>query len=716
MPPSKVSLFVTAAGGLEPLLAEELAGLGLEALSESKGGVHASASVEAAYRACLWSRFASRVLLVVDRAPIDTQDELYEWLRGLPWEDHLPVDGTMAVDCNGAGAGIDNTQYGARRVKDAVVDRLRERFGSRPSVALDRPDVRLNCHLTELNAEIRIDLSGEPLHRRGYRARQGGAPLKESLAAALLARCGWPGTGDAALPALVDPLCGSGTLLIEAGWMAGDHAPGLLREYYGFHGWKGHDPALWQRLVTEAGERWSTGRSRVPRLVGFDMDASAIAAAKDNAERAGLGALAHLERRPLSRVTPPADTPTGLVVTNPPYGERLGDAGQLRILYGQLGHRMKRHFPGWHVGVLAGSDEQLGDIGLRADRRYTLFNGALRCRLGVFSVNADSDRAPMPARDLANRLNKNLRHLRRWAKREDVHCYRVYDADLPEYALAVDLYQGEEETGVHVQEYEAPRTVDADKAARRLHDALLAIPEALGVDAEAMRLKTRRRQSGTSQYQRQGETGRAFIVREGAARLWVNLDDFLDTGLFLDHRPVRRWLHENAGDRTLLNLFAYTGAATVQAALGGARSTLSVDLSKRYLEWTQRNLRLNRLSPRQHRVERTDCLKWLARQSAAANPQQFDLIFLDPPTFSTSKGMAEVLDIQRDHAALIDRAMTLLAPSGTLVFSSNARRFRLDDTVGERHAVRDVTAWSIPEDFRRNQRIHRCFMIRHRQY
>jgi len=706
-------LFISAAGGLEPLLRRELESLGLADLEETRGGVHARGPLDAAYRACLWSRFASRVLLVIDRAPVGSPDELYDWLHGLPWEEHVPVPGTMAVECVGRGVGIDNTQYGGQRVKDAVVDRLRARLGDRPSVNRERPDVRLHCHLTELAAEVRIDLSGEPLHRRGYRVRQTGAPLKESLAAAVLARAGWPGDGDSQIPALVDPLCGSGTILIEGAWMAGDHAPGLLRPYFGFQGWRQHQPAVWDALLEDARQRWAEGKARLPRLVGYDMDAAAVRAALENAARADLQGLVHVERRSLSRVRLPANVDRGLLVTNPPYGERLGELQQLRILYGQLGYRLKRQFPGWRAAVLAGSDEQLGEMGLRADRRYTLYNGALRCRLGLFSVSPDADKAPPPAAELGNRLAKNLRHLRKWARRDDVSCYRVYDADLPEYALAVDLYQGEEQTGVHVQEYEAPRSVDAEKAARRLHDALLAIPEVLDVPPEPMRLKTRRRQSGKAQYERQSDQGRDFVVREGAARLWVNLDAYLDTGLFLDHRPVRRWLFEHSEGRTLLNLFCYTGAATVQAALGGALGSLSIDLSNRYLDWTRRNLRLNRLDTGAHRLERADCLSWLGRTAAGSSRPRFDLIFLDPPTFSTSKSMNDTLDVQRDHKQLVHRAMRLLAPEGTLIFSTNARRFELDPDIEQSFRVEDVTAWSIPEDFRRNRRIHRCFMIRH---
>lgn len=704
-----LNLFISAARGLEPMLVEELTALGLEDVKEGRGGVSAKGDLAAAYRACLWSRLASRVLLVLDRAPLDTPDELYTWIRGIRWEDHIPVPGSMAVDCVGIGVGIDNTQFGAMKVKDAVVDRLRAKVGDRPNVAKERPDVRLHCHLTERGAQISIDLSGEPLHRRGYRREETGAPLKESLAAAMLYRAGWPDMPPGT--PLVDPMCGSGTLLIEAAWIAGDHAPGLNRTYFGFSGWLGHQADTWKALIDEAIQRWEDGQANIGKLTGYDIDPKAIRTTLANAGHADLTDRIHAERRPISQATAPAGQ-AGLVITNPPYGERLGEIHQLQILYGQLGFRLKRQFPGWRAAVLAGSDEQLRDLGLRADRRYTLFNGALRCRLGVFSVSQDSHEAPLPAIDLANRIQKNLKHLRKWVQREAIDCYRIYDADLPEYALAIDIYQGEERRMLHVQEYEAPKTVDADKAARRLHDALLAIPDAVGIPPEDMRLKTRRKQSGKQQYERVDDTGTDFIVREGKARLWVNLDDYLDTGLFLDHRTVRLWLAENSQGKRLLNLFSYTSAATVHAALGGAKDSLSLDLSKTYLSWSERNFKLNRLNPKQHRLERADCLDWLQYQANSDRRLQFDLIFFDPPTFSTSKAMKGTLDIQRDHAGLVRQAMALLAPGGTLVFSTNARKFKLDAGLEDDFAVEDVTRWSIPEDFGRNQRIHRCFFVR----
>jgi 23S rRNA (guanine2445-N2)-methyltransferase / 23S rRNA (guanine2069-N7)-methyltransferase len=287
------------------------------------------------------------------------------------------------------------------------------------------------------------------------------------------------------------------------------------------------------------------------------------------------------------------------------------------------------------------------DLGLRARRLHTLFNGALECRLLQFEVAPEwfaalpgehGRKPPEVAAEefgegaamFANRLRKNLRNLGRWARQSGVTCYRLYDADLPEYAVAVDLY----EQWVHVQEYEAPATVDAKKAESRLREALAVLPTVLEVPPGNVFLKVRRRQKGASQYEKFDRRGEFHEVREGECRFLVNFTDYLDTGLFLDHRPTRQLLREMAAGKSFLNLFAYTGAATVYAAAGGARATTTVDLSSVYLDWAKRNLALNGFSGPQHEFVRADCLEWLQRER-----RRFDLIFLDPPTFSTSKRM-----------------------------------------------------------------------------
>ena len=315
------------------------------------------------------------------------------------------------------------------------------------------------------------------------------------------------------------------------------------------------------------------------------------------------------------------------------------------------------------------------------------------------------------ARMFANRLRKNLRTLGAWARREGVDCYRLYDADMPEYAVAVDLYQGAS-LWVHCQEYAPPRSVDPAQAAHRLDEAMAVLPDVLGVAPEQVFLKVRQRQKGANQYEKIAQEGRFHEVREGPCRLLVNFTDYLDTGLFLDHRRTRVLVGQLAGGRSFLNLFAYTGSASVHAALGGASSTTTVDLSHTYQEWARRNLALNGIKGPLHRLIQADCLEWLEQSSRGATGDRYGVIFLDPPTFSSSKRMRGTLDVQRDHARLVRQAVHLLEPDGILIFSNNFRRFRMDPQILGQFAVEDITARTLPRDFARNPRIHNCWMIR----
>ncbi|MEE4305058.1 MAG: bifunctional 23S rRNA (guanine(2069)-N(7))-methyltransferase RlmK/23S rRNA (guanine(2445)-N(2))-methyltransferase RlmL, partial [Wenzhouxiangella sp.] len=691
--------------GLQDLLAEELRSLGLAHAHPQRGGATFEADLAGAYRACLWSRIANRVLLPIGQFEAEDDDGLYRGAGAIDWSAHLGVDSSLAVDFTGIRAAISHSRFAAQRVKDAVVDQLRTSTGARPSVDVREPDVRINVHMHRTNVTVAIDLSGESLHKRGYRETGVAAPLKENLAAAMLYRADWPEIA-AAGGGFVDPMCGSGTLAIEAAWMAADSAPGLLRTRFGFLRWRGHDDEGWKELVDEALERQEAGLERLPPMAAFDSDRQAIRLAMANVERAGLSGRIHVERREIAAAAMPAATDRGLVATNPPYGERIGEQHELLPLYLRLGETLRTRFPGWRAVVLNGAGCQ---IGLKPDKSWQFFNGPLECRLERFEIAAETEgtRAE-PAQDLVNRLQKNERQLRKWLKREAVTCYRLYDADIPEYAMAVDVYGGESGRWLHVQEYEPPASVDAGKAQGRLRAALSAIPAATGVPPERMVFKVRRRQRGGEQYKRMSDQSRTLVVREGPCRLEVNLTDYLDTGLFLDHRPVRHWLGEHARGKRLLNLFCYTGAATVHAVVGGAASTTSVDLSKTYLAWLRRNLALNDRDERRHRTVHADAREWLANCK-----ETFDLIFLDPPSFSNSKRMEGSLDVQRDHVAMIDDAMSCLSEEGTLVFSTNLRSFNLDSGLADRYCVDDRTRWSIPRDFERNSRIHQCWIIRH---
>lgn len=698
-------MFATAPRGLEELLAEELGGLGMIAVRVRRGGAEFESDLAGAYRACLWSRVANRILLPLVQFEADDDHALYAGVRTIAWADHLGPENTLAVDFTGIKATIGHSRFAEQRVKDAVVDQMRETTGDRPSVDTATPDVRINVHMHRAEVSVALDLSGDSLHRRGYRAPGTAAPMKENLAAAILLRGDWPGLATDR-GGFCDPMCGSGTVAIEAAWIAGDCAPGLLRTRFGFQHWRGHDDAAWKALVDEALERQEAGLARIPPIVAFDHDPAEIRLALQNVQRAGLAKHLHVERRELGEARPPEDCASGLVAVNPPYGERLAEQHELLPLYLRLGETLRRHFPGWRAMVLNGSGCQ---IGLKPERTWQMDNGPIQCRLERFEISAEpADAGRQPAEDLVNRVRKNRKQLGKWLTRNDIQCYRVYDADIPEYALAVDVYGTDDGDWLHVQEYEPPATVDARQAQSRLRAALTALPDALAIAHDRMVFKVRRRQRGREQYERQAEQGRYLVVREGRCRLLVNLTDHLDTGLFLDHRNVRLWLAESAAGKSVLNLFSYTGAATVHAAVGGARSSTSVDLSRTYLDWFKRNLALNGLDDGPHRAIRADVAEWLAQCR-----EHFDLIFLDPPSFSNSKKMDSALDIQRDHARLIREAMRCLAADGVLIFSTNLRRFRLDDDLADEYEIEDRSAWSIPKDFERNRKIHQCWFIRH---
>ncbi|MBF0424655.1 MAG: class I SAM-dependent methyltransferase, partial [Magnetococcales bacterium] len=304
---------------------------------------------------------------------------------------------------------------------------------------------------------------------------------------------------------------------------------------------------------------------------------------------------------------------------------------------------------------------------------------------------------------LANRLRKNLREWGKWARREEIYCYRVYDADMPEYALAIDHYDGY----LHIQEYQAPATVDPEKARERLVEALAILPEVFDLSPERVFFKVRQRQRGSDQYQKVDTTGKRFSVREGGLWFLVNLSDYLDVGLFPGHRRVRAMLRTLSAGRHFLNLFGYTGSATLYAAAGGAASTTTVDLSPTYLEWAGANLELNGFAGGRHRLIEGDCLAWIDQER-----RPYDLIFLDPPTFSNSKRMVGIFDVQRDYLDLIVRASRLLSPEGILLFSTHFEKFRPQWTELPDHLeVSDLTTATLAPDFRRHPRGHHCWRI-----
>jgi len=715
--------------GLGELLARELTAFAATEVREQSTSVSFCGTLETAYRACLWSRTANRVFLELAQFQAPDADAFYSAAREIDWSIHIASGATLACDFTGQHPTLIHTHFAALKLKDAICDELRARAGYRPDIATERPSVRVHAHAHGTAITLALDLAGESLHRRGYRGEAGEAPLKENLAAGILLRSGWAELAARGAEFL-DPMCGSGTIVIEAAMIAADIAPGLNREYFGFLGWSQHDPELWLRLRAEARSRSRAQEPAALVIRGQDKDAAAVRNARANARHAGVATLVQFSQGALREAAPvqlASAAVIGFMCTNPPYGVRLEDRDAARATHRELGAVLREHFCGWQAAVL--TDPQCGlELGIRAYRTHVVWNGALECRLLRLKIDPQSIiagtrrgagaevdpslRDTPGAQMFANRLAKNVKRLRAWARAAQVSCYRLYDADMPEYSLAIDLYKTVSDgmTWLYVQEYAAPATVDPQAAKRRRNEALSVLTDVCGVPAERIRVRLRRKTPRGEQYRKLDEQSTFHVVEEGGLKFRVNFDDYLDTGLFLDHRMTRGRLREAASGKRFLNLFAYTGTATVYAAAARASSSTSVDLSHTYLDWAARNLALNGLEGPKHLLVRADCREWLA--AARQKRERFDLVFLDPPTFSNSKRMHSVLDIRRDHAALADACAPLLAPGGLLVFSTNAQRFRLDESLQERFRIDDISAQTLPVDFERNPKIHRCFELR----
>ncbi|MEM1402454.1 MAG: bifunctional 23S rRNA (guanine(2069)-N(7))-methyltransferase RlmK/23S rRNA (guanine(2445)-N(2))-methyltransferase RlmL [Pseudomonadota bacterium] len=715
---------------LSYLLVAELGELGAEGRELRPGTVAFEGSRALMYRVCLWSRIATRVLLPVGEGSAADASELHASVMALPWPEVLHEDSSFVVDFSGTHGEIRNTSFGAQQCKDAIVDRCRRDGATGIRQDLKKPDVRISARLHNDRIDLALDMVGESLHRRGYRRGTGQAPLKENLAAALLRRAGWH-DGAKEGWALLDPMCGSATFLLEAAFIAADHAPALGRSEFGFMSWKHHDPEQWRMIVADAKGRSQRGQERgLPELRGYDGDARVIRRAQENIAAAGMEKWVRVSVKSLREVKKPTHKPlpVGLVICNPPYGERLGDRDTLPALYASLGEVISREFEGWEAAILA-PDLDIGrKLGLRSFRQHSFYNGRLpitllRLKLTdnrfVDPLSGSEERGNRDANDqldaghmlddggrmFANRVRKNEKRLSSWVKHAGTDAYRIYDADMPEYAVAVDRYGD----WLHVAEYAAPATVAAAAASARLEQVRLALPDAAQTPDDRIVFKQRERQRGTRQYERQGRSQREFSVREGEARLLVNLHDYLDTGLFLDHRPLRLMIGAEAKGKRFLNLFAYTGTATVHAALGGARQTMSVDLSNTYLSWLGRNLAHNGLSEARHRRERADVMEWLQ-----GGDDLYDVILLDPPSFSNSKRTEATFDVQRDHVSLLREAMNRLSPQGKLYFSNNRRKFRLSSEISEHFVCEDITSRTIDKDFPRRPPPHQCWLLRHK--
>lgn len=692
--------------------------------ADAKGGrtgqVLFSGGREAICRANIHLRSADRVTIKLASFQAEDFGQLYDRTYALNWQDWIPADGAFPVRGRSIASQLSSVPACQKIVKKAIVDKLLAAHGA-AELPETGPVYTVEVALLKNVAELTIDTTGAGLNKRGWHTQGGQAPLKETLAAALIDLSFWKPDRP-----FFDPFCGSGTIAIEAARLARNIAPGVDRSFVA-ETWPVIDPQLWQQVRTEAraAERPPTGES----IMATDIDPREIEIARAHAEAAGVADDIHFQQMDFREIS--TRKPYGCLISNPPYGQRVGDVDELHAIYAAMPDVFRR-LKTWSFYVLTNYGPFEKVLAQPADRRRKLYNGPIECtyyqfhgprppksgqapppqQLRVVDPEAPSQQTPAfgglvehnieQAEVFSNRLQKNARHLRRWPKK-GITCYRLYDRDIPEVPLVVEKY----ENYLHISEWERPHERTAAEHADWLELMKSTAAEALEIDPEHVYLKTRKRQKGLEQYEKFGQSGQAILVNEAGLRFEVNLADYLDTGLFLDHRNTRQMVRDKAAGKRFLNLFCYTGSFTVYAAAGGAASTTSVDLSANYIEWARRNLNHNDLAGPGHRFVVADCLDFVTRQ---AEGQTYDLAVVDPPTFSNSKRLQEDFDIQRDYPRLLRAVLRLMSPGGLIYFSSNFRRLKFDESELPGARVHEISKQTVPEDFR-NQRIHRCWAI-----
>lgn len=842
--------------GFEAALADELRGMGLRQVRPLKGRVAFAGSPADAERACLWSRLASRIFVVLGRFACTDAEDLYEATRSIAWERILRAGATIAVTARGTNDELRNSHFAALRVKDALCDRMLEVEGRRPNVDTDDPDARISLTLRGNRASIQLDLSGDPLFKRLPReATRTHAVhvLRPDYAALACAQGNWQEICSAALtntkdamrdedtaasadgsvppngsvpadvsalagstverptptlPVLIDACCAGGGVVLEAASILADRAPGLERRNWGFQSWSEHDAATWRELLNEADRRAELAKGRVARIVATDPSGDAVACARRILKAAGLADRVIFAQPDLDKISRKlmmsaccGGEPRGLVFLDTtetaiskmsrvldlatslhagacgadPVRAMLSTMPTVALTRDDLLIRTLGE-PARSLRVMPNNEEAEFFIFSAANGAISAGEGNVAAEDSMPAEDAvESSVAPSPATTLidlgdgkpcpvlipeseqfARRLRKVAKLRRKWAQREGVTCYRVYDADLPDYSAAIDLYEGSATTPgrwLVIAEYAAPREVDPALAEARLLDILTLAPRILQVDPDNVFAKARIRSRGGSQYGKQAggtspsgqhgkggkprggcggsasnrpsqgagsgtpsdiRTRRLPLIEEGGLTFAVNFNDYLDTGIFLDHRITRGLVREHArGKRFFLNLFAYTGTATCYAADAGVEETVTVDLSNTYLDWAERNMEQNGFVGPDHHYVRADVMSWIRDMRQTRN--RWDLIFCDPPTFSNSSKMGRhTWDVQRDHVELLVGLSRLLSREGEAIFSCNLRTFRPDIEELARAGVvlTDITGETIPEDFARNKKIHHCYLVK----
>ena len=694
---------------LELLLKDELITLGAENVAEKLSGVLFNASAEVLMRSLLWSRLANRILVLINQIKVNDAKELYDAIYQTDWLDQVNLTPrTLAINFKGVNKELRNTQYSSQVVKDAICDRIREVTNNRPDIVKSNADLSVSVVLKNRQILVYQDISGRSLHLRGYRQSLTAAPLKENLAAAVLIRANWPELSKQNHN-LIDPMCGSGTFLTEGYLIACDIAPGLTNPKYCVDSWRYFDEDTWNELLFEAKTRMIAGIDDFKgQIIGADHHKDSVKITEEHAYQLNAEDKIQCQYKTFDNFSIPAKN--NLIVCNPPYGVRLKK--NVDATWRQLGQWMADKALGSKAAIMTHAKNQGFLLGFRATKSWKLMNGDLLITLITFDIDSNAKlnapqgqkhALPETAQMVANRIKKNLAKLKKWINKEGINCYRVYDADIPEYAVAIDVYNNH----VNIQEYKAPKTIPEKKTKKRLEDAVLGAQVALNVKNDKVHIKTRQKQASNNQYERRVVDSADMIVHEQDRKYLVNLEKYLDTGLFLDHRWIRNYIQENSRGKSLLNLFSYTGSVTVAAVMGGATKTTSVDSSKTYLNWAKENFKINRVDLYKHKLIRNDVLEYLSSCS-----HKFDIVFVDPPTYSNSHSRETDWDVQRDHKQMLLACKRVLSPQGEIIFSNNYRKFVLDADLSDYFSIKDLTKQSVSPDFIKSKIKRVCYQLK----
>ena len=788
---SDLPILAVTTFGLEAVVARELEDLGYQAQPVSTGRVLFYGDALAVCRANLWLRTADRVLIRLAEFPCDNFDTLFDTVKALNWSDWIPRDGLIHGHGRSIRSQLASVPANQRATKKAIVEAM---LAQHHANTLPESGAKHDVEIAIVNnlATITLDTSGAGLHKRGYRQFVGEAAIKETLAAGLVYLSAWNPDRP-----LIDPFCGSGTIAIEAALLGLNIAPGLNREFSSEF-WQKFPLAAWIEARREATEA-PRGKIRFA-IHGSDISDSAIQLAHTHGRAAGVERNVHFAKKDFHDLS--SKLLYGCIVTNPPYGERIGEAEQIERLYHEFPIVFRR-LESWSFFILTGRLDFEQIIGQQATRRRKLYNSTIECtyyqylgpkppsmrkepvtphkpeiapaenaqpNLALIEESPDDlpsksqDESPdavavmapvtavvettveplvdqnapaaptLPQSDepqpdrirrpkveagpvfggLRDRdrneleqfratLTNNVRHLRRYPTR-GITCFRMYERDSPDVPLIIDRYEGR----IHVFEYEREHSRNVAQQADWLDACRDIISEVCSVPPQHVYMKMRLKQRGLTQHEKLGGSNETFEVQEDGLRFWVNLADYTDTGLFLDHRLTRQMIRKHAASKRFLNLFCYTGSFTSYAAAGGAISTTSVDLSYTYLDWAAANLELNAPPGPQHQFIRSDIREWLRKHPVGPH---YDLAFVDPPTFSNSKSTDEDWDVLRDHPELLNLVRGVMSPGGVVYFSNNFRRFKLAENLLPGYAIREISTKTVPPEYR-NTRIHRCWMLR----